>query len=82
MRLQLAQSPLDAAVDAGNIDVVAMLVDAAPDTVLFANKACETPLYLAAHRGYAKIVRILLDVGGDIGKRALRQGTKVRALKQ
>ncbi|KAL5781880.1 hypothetical protein ACOSP7_006909 [Xanthoceras sorbifolium] len=68
---------LHQAVRYNHVDVVDKLIEAEPDLPYDANDSGETPLYLAAERGYPKIVKKILDRcespahRGPIGRTAL-----------
>ncbi|KAK1587277.1 hypothetical protein Q3G72_011327 [Acer saccharum] len=52
-----------------DLDVVKVLTEADPELIYEANTAGETPLYLAAERGYAEVLKVILTCSspGDHG---------------
>jgi ankyrin repeat protein len=54
-------TPLHSAAGTGNIEMVELLVDNAPQLILARNNENETPLDYAAARGHNKVVKFLSD---------------------
>ncbi|RYG41380.1 hypothetical protein EON68_03140, partial [archaeon] len=70
---EVGVSPLQLAVDAGQLDSVAYLLVASAD-VDNADRSGYTALHTAARRGYTKLVQALCDAGADPNPRALGNG--------
>jgi len=64
--VQLCASEIHDAAMAGNVEQVRALLDANPSLVNERDTALSLPIHLAANRGHAAIVELLLSRGADI----------------
>ncbi|MHC4798404.1 MAG: ankyrin repeat domain-containing protein [Planctomycetota bacterium] len=54
------------AIDSGHVELVSDIIEQNPDLINLPNSDNLTPLNLAAYRGQAEIVKILLNAGADV----------------